>query len=822
MKSAHPLAGLVALAAALQLLACQDTTPITPSNTTPAVSILQPDDSADTPEYAAGTTIEFMASVSDSGDAPADLLIEWSSLYSDGESTQTMDLGATEADASGVTTLQINSLPSATHTVTVTVTDTGGLTDTDSVSVVVLPGDAPPTVAIEEPLDGDEWQEGDLVTFVATAYDDAGPELLSVSWSSNLDGEFDIEPSSESGVLVVTTDELSVGDHAIEVTVTDASAQSASASVTIHILMENAEPSAPLVEIEPAAPTTDDDLLCVADDSVDPNGDVVSYAYEWLRDGAQTGITGGTVFAADTTMGEEWTCQATPSDGELEGPIGEATVTIVPEPGDLVVSEVMIDPAAVDDSVGEWFEVFNASDNAIDLDGWTIADVVAGDIDVISSTLVVQPGAYATLGNNWDPSTNGNVPVDYWYSGFSLDDTADEIVLSLAGVEVDRVEYDLSAGWPALLSGQAMMLQTAMLDHTSNDDPAAWCGSTTSLGAGLDFGTPGAGNDDCACFDSDLDLDGFGTDASCDEADCDDGDPSVFPGAPETCEDGVDSDCDGGDTMCVCEDTDLDGDGYGTGILCPLTDCDDGDPSVYPGALETCNGVDDDCSGSVDEGIDLDGDGWYGCGGDDCDDADDDIYPGAVEACNGVDDDCDGVADDGVDGDGDGWYGCGGDDCDDADASVNPGANDVCDNVDVDCDGVDGNDEGGDAYEPNEDYYASHHLYTNNTTSTMSASVTDATLHAVSDQDWFYIYQADPFGGWFDVQGSISPPAGVGAYLELYKDNSLVDGGPGSHSVSYSGGVFTDDGANYDFRIVWESGTPDPCATYTLTVSSSG
>ena len=51
--------------------------------------------------------------------------------------------------------------------------------------------------------------------------------------------------------------------------------------------------------------------------------------------------------------------------------------------------------------------------------------------------------------------------------------------------------------------------------------------------------------------------------------------------------------------------TDNDGDGS-----CQGDDCDDSNGSVYPGAVEQCNGVDDDCDWLVDEGFDTDGDGY--------------------------------------------------------------------------------------------------------------------------------------------------------------------------------------------------------------------
>ena len=72
---------------------------------------------------------------------------------------------------------------------------------------------------------------------------------------------------------------------------------------------------------------------------------------------------------------------------------------------------------------------------------------------------------------------------------------------------------------------------------------------------------------------------------------------------------------------------------------------------------ESCNGLDDDCDGLVDEGLDADGDGYTVCGtlpgggtrpgSIDCDDANVAVHPGAAEVCNGIDDDCDGVIDPG-------------------------------------------------------------------------------------------------------------------------------------------------------------------------------
>ena len=268
---------------------------------------------------------------------------------------------------------------------------------------------------------------------------------------------------------------------------------------------------------------------------------------------------------------------------------------------------------------------------------------------------------------------------------------------------------------------------------------------------------------DASTWYRDGDADGYGDSAaatvSCeapsgytaDDADCDDRDDDIFPGADEHC-DGVDEDCDGAiDDAPVDADTwyaDADGDGFGdgasattactqpTGFVADQTDCDDGDLGSNPDATELCDGADNDCDGDVDEDDAADAGTWYldhdtnGYGGasvstraclqpsgyladaTDCDDTDASSYPGADELCDGADNDCDGTVDEAgaldeatwyadSDGDGDGdpastqdacsqpsGHVSSGNDCDDGDATINPGADELCDAVDNDCDGL--------------------------------------------------------------------------------------------------------------------------------------
>lgn len=223
------------------------------------------------------------------------------------------------------------------------------------------------------------------------------------------------------------------------------------------------------------------------------------------------------------------------------------------------------------------------------------------------------------------------------------------------------------------------------------------------------------------------------------DGDCDDGHADTYPGALEQC-DGRDNDCDRtiDEGVQLTFYADEDRDGYGgslstqactapTGYVSPGGDCDDSDISIHPGAEETCDRVDEDCDGLIDDGlptglwyVDSDQDGYGGatqtaaCGAlpgyspvtGDCNDAASAIHPGAPELCDGLDNDCDTGVDEALavtwfrDQDGDGFgsnltqqrcaaptgFVARAGDCDDARTGVHPGQAEVCDGLDNDCD----------------------------------------------------------------------------------------------------------------------------------------
>lgn len=266
---------------------------------------------------------------------------------------------------------------------------------------------------------------------------------------------------------------------------------------------------------------------------------------------------------------------------------------------------------------------------------------------------------------------------------------------------------------------------------------------------------PGNNNEPGVICILDLDGDRFGDvdpplpfDAG---SDCDDALATVSPTAIEVCDE-IDNDCDSevdelGAFGALLWFIDADEDGFGNSEISVFaceqpagytnvgTDCNDSFGSIWPGAIEYCNEVDDNCDEEIDEDTaidapewfqDIDGDGYgnpgfsqpscsplsgYVSNSEDCNDQESLISPSATEVCDSIDNNCDGSTDQSdaqgapewfQDLDGDGYgsqyfssiscnqpvgYISDSSDCDDGDPLQNPGATEYCNFDDDDCDG---------------------------------------------------------------------------------------------------------------------------------------
>ncbi len=188
----------------------------TSPNNPPAVSIVQPTSGGVFPQ---GATVVLEANSLDSEDGDISNNIVWSSNI--------------DGALGNGSTLNVNSLSLGSHLITATVTDLGGLSNSDDVTIDVVSGpfiNNPPTLSIAAPYDGLIFAFGAEVNLIASANDiEEGNLNSNIVWSSSIDGSLGVGAPLSIGTL-------SIGDHILTATVQDAFSETANDSINISII----------------------------------------------------------------------------------------------------------------------------------------------------------------------------------------------------------------------------------------------------------------------------------------------------------------------------------------------------------------------------------------------------------------------------------------------------------------------------------------------------------------------------------------------------------------------------------------------------------
>lgn len=369
-----------------------------------------------------------------------------------------------------------------------------------------------PEIAIVAPVEGDLFRRGDgMIELHGTADDNIDPpEELTVVWI--VDEATELTSSADADGIILDEldpDEFDLGFHDLTLRVTDRDDATAIATVRFEVQGPLGSPEVTITAPDSGDSFASDESITFTGEATDATTAPADLTFAW--DSSLEGPLDGAVSAdgqsilVTDVLGIGFhvvTLRVTDEDGEVG--VDQVTITVadtdvIASPGDLVFSELMINPQVVEDDVGEWVELYNTASYPIDIGGYTFHD---DDVDhqVLPGPILVQGHGYIVLCADTNPAVNGGVPCDARFErlagagGLALANNPDEVVLSAPdGTEIDWVHYDDS--W--FENGIAIGVDPDFLTGGDNDDASHWCLQTTVVSSGGEPGTPGMANDGC-------------------------------------------------------------------------------------------------------------------------------------------------------------------------------------------------------------------------------------------------------------------------------------------------------------------------------------
>lgn len=200
--------------------------------------------------------------------------------------------------------------------------------------------------------------------------------------------------------------------------------------------------------------------------------------------GAPDGGDGG---ASTTDAGDPSLC--------FDPGLGTFRPIVKPVAGDLVITEMMANPNAVADNLGEWFEVLVK--NTVDWNGVSLTGN-SGAISFNSANCIhTDAGTLALFANNMDPNSNGNIGPLFGSGTFGLNNTNGVLNIFTDAGTVDTVI------WTTSTAGRSRQLDVTKQDAVQNDTLTNFCDARLDSGIVLtdgglgDRGTPGTPNHVC-------------------------------------------------------------------------------------------------------------------------------------------------------------------------------------------------------------------------------------------------------------------------------------------------------------------------------------
>lgn len=240
-----------------------------------------------------------------------------------------------------------------------------------------------PTIAIDQP-DGEQLLIGQPMPLSGVVADeDQAPGELELMVLSDLDGVLDVPFSLDDEGLWQTEIVLrTAGAHTVTVRVIDARTNQADASIQVEQLGDQ-PPTDPVINIVPESPVSGQALFAgIATPSEDPEGEAVTYAWSWARDGSDVAEYDGAESVPEGViqLGETWTLTCIASAGGLESQPATASITVA-DSGPIIDVVISPDaPSTASEITCSW-TAYDPDGEAVTAESalWYVEGVEAGD-----------------------------------------------------------------------------------------------------------------------------------------------------------------------------------------------------------------------------------------------------------------------------------------------------------------------------------------------------------------------------------------------------------------------------------------------------------